>query len=508
MPAIISAVTNFGAMAADQYLAINTDNVNRATQALASGSRVSNPAYDPASAAVGYSFAANLGAFQQASSNVTQATSMLQMVSSVLGSTQNILTQMSQLSAQANTGTLDSSQLAMLDQTYQKLIGQIDNNASINARWGQTSLLTGGAGTYNSITANQVISVSNPGTAPTNTISGILTAQSQGLISGSPVGATVTDLGDTYKGNTAGATYLVSVQIGNQTFQGTTSPVASANFSLTSTSDPTSVLVMNYSSSIAGVTSAATFQNAINQYLGITTANPLAVTPSSGNTMITAVIQGNPTIGSAMTPGTYAVSYVYDSGSTTGTFRLTNGQQTWTQNVTSQPTNVTFTNGFSMPIQNSWVYTAANVPQYVFTVSANPSSAQSYSFQIGNKATDLVTATFSGAGSVALGLSGTSLTSSSNAASATTAINNAISQASTMIASVGGTYTQLNVIGNNLQSSIQNLAAAKSTFTDTDVAQTMMQLQTSKGLQQIAGTVFTQALQNSSQLAQMVQQGI
>jgi flagellin len=518
MPNIISSITNIGAMSANRYLAINSDNVTRATEALASGSRVSNPAYDPASAAVGYSIAARIGMLTQASNNVTQATSQLQMVTSVLGSTQNILTQMQQLTAQANTGTLGSAELGMLNQTYQQLLTQVNNNATINSRWGQVSLLTGGSGTLTVAGAAQNNLIANATAAasiPANTISAYQNTVSTGLIAGAVSSVSVSDLGYVDIGASATPatpTYLVSVQVGNQTFQGTTNPVASTNFTLTSTTDAANQMVMMYTAAVTGITGAASFQSAMATYFGLVSGSPAVIQSSSATTLATLVPTANITVNAGVSNGTYALSYMYDAQSLQGTFRLSNGQQTWSQQIgtTTSGTGVAVAQTVSFP--NGFAFTTAagggvtNMSQQIYTVTPQAGTNQTYSYQIGDKSTDLVTVNFQGATTAALGIAGTNVLSVASAASASASLASAISQVSNNIASVGGVYTQLTVVGTNLQTSIQNQTAAKSTFTDTDVAATMMQLQNSKGLQQISSTVFTNALSRSAELAQMVGQ--
>jgi flagellin len=518
MPNIISSVTNIGAMSANRYLAINTDNVTRATEALASGSRVSNPAYDPASASVGYSFAARIGMLTQAAFNVTQATAQLQMVTSVLGSTQNILTQMQQLTAQANTGTLGSAELAMLNQTYQQLLGQINNNANINSRWGQVSLLSGGGGVLNTLAAaqnNLIVNAAAAASIPANTVSAYQNTVSTGLVAGAVSSVSVSDLGYVDIGASATPatpTYLVSVQIGNQTFQGATNPVASSNFTLTSTSDIANSIVMMYTAAVTGITGAASFQSALATYFGLVSGSPAVFQSSSALGMTTLVPNANITVGSGVSPGTYSLSYMYDPGTLQGTFRLSNGQQTWSQQIGSTTTNIPVGTAQSVSFPNGFAFTTAagggvtSYSQSLYTITPVAGSSQTYNYQIGDKPTDVVTATFPGSTTTALNLNGTNVLSATTAATASASLGSALSIVGSQIASLGGVYTQLQVIGTNLQTSIQNQTAAKSTFTDTDVAQTMVQLQNSKGLQQIASSVFTNALRQSQELAQMVGQ--
>lgn len=142
---MVSAATNLGANAAKRYLEVSTAKATRATEELASGSRASNPSYDPASSAVGYRLTANVQLLVKLANNVAQATAMIQMASRCSWCYPRRSDPLEKLTVKANTNTVGDSERKMMNEEFQRLVNQVDVNAT-NARWGGASLFTGGAG--------------------------------------------------------------------------------------------------------------------------------------------------------------------------------------------------------------------------------------------------------------------------------------------------------------------------------------------------------------------------
>lgn len=97
------------------------------------------------------------------------------------------------LTAQANSATIGDSERNMVQKEFSLLLQQVDLNAQ-NARWGDTSLFSGGAG---AATALGVVAEGQTGlTAVANGFAATLNAASQGMISGIATSATVTPMVD------------------------------------------------------------------------------------------------------------------------------------------------------------------------------------------------------------------------------------------------------------------------------------------------------------------------
>lgn len=486
---MVSMSTNIGAMSAHRYIEHNSEKVVRATEALASGSRVSNPSYDASASAIGTRLNTIIGALNQASRNMSQALSMIQLGCGSLQSNCDILTRMKTITTQSNSDTVGATERAMLNQEFQDLIKQVDINAT-SARWGGSSLFTGSVGT---VTAGGVVAEGASGlVAVGNNFAGTMNATStQGLISGVATDARVTANGNTYN---------VSVTIGNQVFTNSSAvPTNSSQLVLTSTTDSGNVVSFDFgASSAAGLTTAALFQTALQTMLGI--GNGAARANFTSGSVANGLTLGS---GSGLQAGTWGLNYTVSGG--VGTFKLTNGLSSYTQTITpsaSTTQTVTFGNGASIVL--SAFDTSASLGQQTYTVTAG--TGFTTQFEYGELSTDTLSVSFGVATSTGLLLSGLNVSTAASAQVASNAVDAAVITMGNFIASLGAKASQLNFMQSNLRVSIANQSAAQSTFVDTNVSESMMDLQKYKSLQSISNTVFTQSLNQQSELAQMVGQ--
>jgi flagellin len=494
----ITAATNLGAMAAKRFMEINNTGAIRSADQLGSGSTVSNPTYNPSAAAIGYRLGAQIAALTQASSNVSQASSMIQMGAGALGATNDVLKRMKEIAVQANSDSLGANERAMLVQEFTQLINQVDLNAT-NARWGGTSLFTGSGSTATGQATAAAQSATGL-TAVANAFANTLDAATQGFITGTATAATVT---------ANGGLYNVSVTIGSQTFSNTVAaPTAGGVLTLISTTDPNSSIAFDYAGSVAAITNATTFQTSLQSLLGLTSGSARASFASLATTNNgMANVTFNP--GAGTTAGSWALSYTYNSSNTTGTFRLSNGISVYTANISnpgatlgSQQT-VSFGNGTTLTLSSSFAG-QTNHAQEMYTVTAGTTLTQQ--FQYGELASDVLQVTFSSASASALGVNALDVSTTANAQAASNAIDNAMQVVSNQIAVLGGKSSQLNFMMDTLKINIQNKTAARSTFVDANISDSMMALQRFKTLYQVASSVFTNSLNDQSMIAQMVQQ--
>ncbi|WP_010297291.1 flagellin [Candidatus Odyssella thessalonicensis] len=494
---MVSAVTNLGANAAQRYLEINTSKATRATEALASGSKISNPSYDPSSAAVGYRISSNVQSLYQASANVSQATSVIQMASGLLGATQDVLTRLKELTAKANTDSVGDSERSMMNKEFQQLLKQVDVNAQ-SARWGGISLFTGGAGTATHSTTAATANAFGL-TASGNAFTATLGSSTIGNINGFAADADVV---------ANGSLYDVTVKIGDQEFKATVAPpVINGTLSLVSTTDPNSVISFTYDADVTGLNNAANFKSELKNFLGLNSGQTRATFTSAnaGNAAVATASGAGVSVvfspGSGAAAGTWTLNY----DSTKHEFRVSNGLEYYTAAV-DNPTNstsgfVSFANGILLTL-NGFDATAA-LSQETFDVAAGTKIDQT--FQYGEKATDVLSVTFEGATASALGISGTNIVTKGQAQIASGLIDAAQNAVGSMIAELGGKASQLSFMSDTLKVSIQNQLAARASFIDADIADSMLTLQRYKGLAQVASSVFTQAMNEQTQLTMMVQ---
>ena len=128
-------------------------------------------------------------------------------------------------------------------------------------------------------------------------------------------------------------------------------------------------------------------------------------------------------------------------------------------------------------------------------------------FQVGatNSTNDQLTITLPSVAVSTLSLSGTDLTSQTDAQTALGKVTTALATVAGARGALGASEQQLSAISSNLQSTTQNLTSALSTIQDTNVAQTYAQFTQESTLQQIGVQVLRQADSTPSQLVALFQ---
>jgi flagellin len=481
----LSAITNTGAMVSKTYMEKNQRMASIATQELASGVTVSDPSLRPSEAAIGKVLETKIQTLAQATKNASQFVAMIQMATGTLETTSNILARMKTLAAQAG-GPLDASQRGMLQQEYTQLITEVDNLAQYT-RWGTQQLFNGAGST---VTNSGVVAQAITGLTAVNNAFATTVANTQGVIDGVATDATVV---------ANGSQYDVSVSIGGKTFKGTVAaPVGAATITLVNTTDSTSTIGFTYAAAVTAITNAATFQSSLRTLLGVGTGAP-AVANSGSIAMYTNVTVA---AGAATKSDTWGLKYTLSG--TTGTFRISNGKgEIYTATATASASmtgTVTFNNGTTLTL--SAFDGSASLGQTTYSV-ANTSTL-TMTGQIETNATDTVSINFGSATASMLGITGTTITDTTSAATASSAVDAAANTINNYIAYLGGKRSLLDYQIDNLKISQQNQAAAKSTYTDTNIAEATERLTRFKALQQMSGSVFSQAIQDTRMLSDLL----
>ncbi len=117
---------------------------------------------------------------------------------------------------------------------------------------------------------------------------------------------------------------------------------------------------------------------------------------------------------------------------------------------------------------------------------------------------DEISISISSAHSVALGVNGISLNSSSGASSALDSLDDAIDTVSSIRSSIGATQNRLNSALANLQSSVENLSSAESQIRDVDFATETADLSRNQILQQAGISVLSQANSSSQSVLSLL----
>jgi flagellin len=155
-------------------------NLNEANQAqasslakLSSGSRVPTAKDDAASLAIGSRVEAEIAGLKQASTNASQATSLLQIADGAYSEINDILVRQSSLAIQSASGQLSDSERAIIQSEFSELNSEVDRIA-LDTEFNGNQLLQGGAVTnvFNEATAGSAassgISISGDANKTTN----------------------------------------------------------------------------------------------------------------------------------------------------------------------------------------------------------------------------------------------------------------------------------------------------------------------------------------------------
>ena len=139
MPAIS---TNTAANAAVRYLNVNSQQETSALSKLSSGSRITSASDDAAGLAISTRISSDVTTLQQAATNASQATSILQTADGGASNISDILARMKSLASESASGTVTDSSRTYINSEFSQLSSEIDSIAS-GTRYSSQSLLDG-----------------------------------------------------------------------------------------------------------------------------------------------------------------------------------------------------------------------------------------------------------------------------------------------------------------------------------------------------------------------------
>ena len=147
----LSILTNTSAMQTQISLNNSSDAVSTAMQRLSSGLRINSAADDAAGYAISQGLTSQVNGLQQASQNVSDATSMVQTADSALNNVQSMLQRVSELAVQYQNGDLSSSDKSDIQGEVNQLTQEIDRQKGA-VQFNGINLLDGSAGTGGAVT--------------------------------------------------------------------------------------------------------------------------------------------------------------------------------------------------------------------------------------------------------------------------------------------------------------------------------------------------------------------
>jgi flagellin len=141
----LSILTNVSAMDTHRNLQASSNAVKTAMQRLSSGLRINSAADDAAGYAIAQGLTSQVNGFDQASRNVSDATSMVQTASSALNNVQSMLQRVSELAVQYANGDLSSQDQTNIQSEVNQLTQEIARQQG-SVQFNGLNLLDGTAG--------------------------------------------------------------------------------------------------------------------------------------------------------------------------------------------------------------------------------------------------------------------------------------------------------------------------------------------------------------------------
>ena len=562
---MLSVTTNSAALTAQRNLSKNSDMASSSVARMSSGTRIVKPSDDASSLAISNKLRADISALEQAGRNASQGSSLLQVANGAYDNIGNMLARMKVLATQVINGTLGTNERLYAQEEFSNLRTQITNTAQ-QTRFGSVNLLSGGGGQFaaaGAVTADTTNSTANLSDL-TNGDAGLLTSGAaqndffdtasfsnggtdNSTVNSGFVNGAVSDINVAISGQA----FQVSMKVGNQTFVGRIDSVtqaATSTITLTSTVNSANAIQMtvtnavgtNFTESVrsrvetglrtllAGASFTGINSNGAedNGFTGV--GSTIGVTQNGATVPIKA--------GAGTAAGSYTVQYVSTGDETasgasgysttgddrrgTGFFVLTNGADTWTvdqkdiQIVGNEASSgsygiVTFGNGLQMYLAmnntaaNSFDRGTSSAATFRFDIGQG--GGVDLSFQVSDKASDQATISFSSATSAALGLDGLSIADSTSAATASARIDTAINVVNTAQATIGALQSRFEYIQSTISTTVENVSAARGTFSDVDMASEMTSFTKSQTLMQASISMLSQANQMPQQLLKLLQ---
>ncbi|HEX4280124.1 MAG TPA: flagellin [Solirubrobacteraceae bacterium] len=147
----LSILTNTSAMQTQISLGKSSMAVSTAMQRLSSGLRINTAADDAAGYAIAQGLTSQVNGLQQASRNVSDATSMTQTAESALNNVQSMLQRVSELAVQYGNGDLSSQDKTDIQSEVNQLTQEIDRQKG-SVQFNGINLLDGSAGSGGAVT--------------------------------------------------------------------------------------------------------------------------------------------------------------------------------------------------------------------------------------------------------------------------------------------------------------------------------------------------------------------
>ncbi len=458
----LGVLNNLSAMFAENNLNNTQNSLNTTLQQLSSGSKINSGADDAAGLSLVDGLGANSAALSQSSVNATEGVGLLQVADGALSQVTSLLNRAVTLATEASNGTLNTSQTAAADQEYQSILSEIDNIGTTTT-YNQEQVFGSNVSIY---------------TGDSSSAGSSIDALSIGSLSSSTVGQTDGTMGYYTTNNN---TDFIDVGATTAAAAGTTALVDAGTlaFNYQTSSGQTATATFTINAGVAGDGYSIAYTSTA---AGATTASdPVTVFTSSSAAAPTV----NDLIGAINGSGLGITATLTD---TTGA-----GDTATTANAVAGDYGIELTGNIS-----SAAPTSAGQVQATATGLVAAQQFDSY-------ASSSSTATISYSGIAGEDLSGSDLLNSTDARSALTAINAAISDVASQDGYVGAQINTLNSVSSVESTQQENIVSAQNAVQATDYAAATSNLSKYEILTQTGISALAQANSVEQEVTKLLQ---
>jgi flagellin len=505
----LGILNNIPSLAAENELTLTSTALNSTLEQLASGSRINSGADDPAGLAIANGLQANISALTQSVSNANDGVGELQLADGALAQVTNLLNTAITLATESATGTVSNEQRTAIQAQYASILAEINQIGTATTYNGQAVFQSGSAPNLNAQNSPQTAALTLT-TALTATDTTSVTAGGQTFTFTAAGGNTVQTLlnainDDTTVGAKAVLSATGTIEITDPLNRGdlavsTTdtvlgAPVAGAPtaFTTPNTVGTATINTNELVSNIGGLTADSL----------LTTGDVTSFTAGGKTFSFTATgLPGAATVGDLITainnPGTDAAglqAYIGTSGSATGQLVVIDPNNN--NNVAIGSTNTETALGtFTDPA------TTGSTATNIFLSDSTAIGSSQIAVTIGGLSAASIT---DGNGGEAVNLATTDLSTQSDAQTALTLINSAISNVASVRGTLGASVNRLTAASNVINSQVQNLTSAENTITAADIPTVVANLTKYSILEQTGISALAQANQQQQLVLKLLQ---
>jgi flagellin len=551
----LGVLNNLSAIYAENNLNNTNNSLQTVLQQLSSGSRINSGADDAAGLSLVNGLEANATALTQSETNATEGVGLLQVADGALSQVTNLLDRAVTLATEASNGTLNSTQEGAANQEYQSILAEITNIGSTTTynqeqvfAGNVVAIYTGDSSTSGASLDNlniHQLSTSNLGdtdgqmsysNGASNVFVDLSNAGADATLGDAFVNATTT-LNVNYMAVGSGGTVTeesATISVGGttgyaDTAQGMISAINNANLGLTASfgtaaqagaqavaagqAGDTGILISGTGAGVGGGTTAGALGTLASTGLATDDlSGTLTVTDSSGVThTITLGTAGSTdtlaNLANTINAAGYGITATYNAGAADDVFTSASSKASITAaslGDTTTPADVpTWTAGtyFTVGVTNSGAGTAA--PDIADAATGQTAAASATFTADPNGKGGIATISYSD--SAGEDLSGSDLLTQSNAQSALTDLNLAISDVAALDGYLGAQINTLNSISQVMSTQQENVVSAQNAIQATDYASATSNMSKYEILSQTGIAALAQANSVQQEVTKLLQ---